>query len=256
MLRKLLESMSENIQTYLAAYFAKNNISKSFTMEVHEGDNSCRLDLVFTEGPLEGEVISYINGRFQYKGKDLAVVSEESMNVDEKSSSFLLEDGFVLCAEAILRHDYAVFDPLRRSMYRSRWYLENTFIPNLVDCVSSSYLPDIALESGPGWWNYIERDYDMHFNLGPGFYSNKLEIKEGYVIYFYNFPEPGVSGDALYGAVVFDKSTLSAEYYKLELNLDHEWFLCSQNLSTHRIFGKSKSRERSEFLNWVLNRIG
>jgi hypothetical protein len=141
-------------------------------------------------------------------------------------------------------------------MYRSRWYLENTFIPNLVDCVSSGYLPDLALESGLGWWNYIERDYDMRFNLGPGFYSNKLEIKKGYVIYFYNFPEPGVPGDALYGAVVFDKSTLSAEYYKLELNLDHEWFLCSQNLSTHRIFAKSKSRGRSEFLNWILNRIG
>ena len=254
MLIKLQESLSENLQTYLAAYFAKNNISQSFTMEIHEGDNSCRLDLVFTEGPLEGEVISYINGRFQYKGKDLAVVSEESMNVDEKSSSFLLEEGFVLCAEAILNHDYAVFDPLRRSMFRSRWYLENTFIPNLVDCVSSGYLPDLALESGPGWWEYIERDYDMRFNLGPGFYSNKLEIKEGYVIYFYNFPEPGVPGDALYGAVVFNKSTLSAEYYKLELN--HEWFLCSQTLSKHRIFGKSKSRERSEFLNWILNRIG
>ena len=255
MLIKLQESLSENLQAYLATYFAKNNISQSFTIEFH-GDNDCGLDLVFAEGPLEGEVISCINGRFQYKGKDLAVVSEESMNVDEKSSSFLLEDGFVLCAEAILRHDYAVFDPLRRSMHRSRWYLENTFIPYLVDCVSSSYLPDIALESGPGWWSYIESDYDMHFSLGSGFYSNKLEIKEGYVIYFYNFPEPGVPGDALYGAVVFDKSTLSAEYYKLELNLDHEWFLCSQTLSKHRIFGKSKSRERSEFLNWVLNRIG
>ena len=126
----------------------------------------------------------------------------------------------------------------------------------MADCVSSSYLPHLALESGPGWWEYIERDYDMHFNLGPGFYSNKLDIKEGYVIYFYNFPEPNVPGDALYGAVVFNKSTLSAEYYKLELNLDHEWFLCSQTLSKHRIFGKSKSRERSEFLNWILNRIG
>ena len=55
MLIKLQESLSENLQAYLAAYFAKNNISQSFTMEIHEGDNSCRLDLVFTEGPLEGE---------------------------------------------------------------------------------------------------------------------------------------------------------------------------------------------------------
>ena len=107
---KLLESFLENIQAYLAAYFAKNNISQSFTIEFH-GDNDCGLDLVFAEGPLEGEVISYINGGFQYEGKDLAVVSEESMNVDEKSSSFMLEDGFVLCTEALMRHDYAVFDP-------------------------------------------------------------------------------------------------------------------------------------------------
>ena len=187
MLIKLQESLSENLQAYLATYFAKNNISQSFTIEFH-GDNDCGLDLVFAEGPLEGEVISCINGRFQYEGQDLAVVSEEGMNVDEKSSSFMLEDGFVLCTEALMRHDYTVFDPLTRSIHRSKWYLQNKFIPMMADCVSNRYLPHLALESGPGWWEYIERDYDMHLNLGLGFYSNKLEIKEGYVIYFYNFP--------------------------------------------------------------------
>ena len=60
MLRKLIESISENIQTYLAAYFAKNNISQSFILEIHD-DNGCILDLVFAEGQLEGEVISFSN---------------------------------------------------------------------------------------------------------------------------------------------------------------------------------------------------
>lgn len=254
MLIKLQESLSENLQAYLATYFAKNNISQSFTIEFH-GDNDCGLDLVFAEGPLEGEVISYINGRFQYEGKDLAVVSEESMNVDEKSSSFMLEDGFVLCAEALMRHDYTVFDPLARAIHRSKWYLQNKFIPMMADSVSSGYLPHLALESGPGWWEYIEGDYDMRLNLEPGFYCNKLEMKKGQVIYFYNFPEPRALGDALYGAVVVNKATLSVQYYKLELNLDKEWFLCEQTRDRHRILDTSKSRDRSEFINWILNRI-
>lgn len=62
MLIKLQESLSENLQAYLATYFAKNNISQSFTIEFH-GDNDCGLDLVFAEGPLEGEVISYSRSR-------------------------------------------------------------------------------------------------------------------------------------------------------------------------------------------------
>ena len=254
MLIKLQESLSENVQTYLAAYFAKNNISQSFTMVIHD-EIVHRLDLVFAEGPLEGKVISYINGRFQYEGKDLAVVSEESMNVDEKSSSFMLEDGFVLCTEALMRHDYTVFDPLTRSIHRSKWYLQNKFIPMMADCVSNRYLPHLALESGPGWWEYIERDYDMHLNLGLVFYSNKLEIKEGYVIYFYNFPKQKVLGDALYGAAVVNKTTSSVQYYKLELNFDKEWFICEQTRTRHRILDTTENCNRSEFINWILNRI-
>ena len=254
MLIKLQESLSENLQAYLATYFAKNNISQSFTIEFH-GDNDCGLDLVFAEGPLEGEVISYINGRFQYEGKDLAVVSEESMKVDEKSSSFLLEDGFVLCAEALMRHDYAVFDPLTRSIHRSKWYLQNKFIPMMADCVSNGYLPHVALETGPGWWDYIESDYDMRLNPERGFYCNKLEMKEGYVIYFYNFAEPKVLGDALYCAAVVNKATSSVQYYKLELNFDNEWFLCEQTQVRHRILGTSKSSDRGNFINWILNRM-
>ena len=254
MLIKLQESLSENLQTYLATYFAKNNISQSFTIEFLR-DNDCGVDLVFAEGPLEGEVISYINGKFQYEGKDLAVVSEESMNVDKKSFSLLLEDGFVLCAEALMRHDYTVFDPLARAIHRSKWYLQNKFIPMMADSVSSGYLPHLALECGPGWWEYIEGDYDMRFNLEPGFYCNKLEMKKGQVIYFYNFPEPRSLGDALYGAAVVNKATLSVQYYKLELNLDKEWFLCEQTRDRHRILDTFKSRDRSEFINWILNRI-
>jgi hypothetical protein len=154
-----------------------------------------------------------------------------------------------------MRHDYAVFDPLTRSMHRSKWYLQNKFIPMMADCVSNGYLPHLALESGPGWWEYIEGDYDMRLNLEAGFYCNKLEMKKGQVIYFYNFPEPRALGEALYGAAVVNKATLSVQYYKLELNLDKEWFLCEQTRDRHRILDTSKSRDRSEFINWILNRI-
>ena len=251
---KLLESFLENIQAYLAAYFAKNNISQSFTIEFH-GDNDCGLDLVFAEGPLEGEVISFSNGKFLYEGKDLAVTKDPTWESDDKSCRFLIEDGFELCTQALMRHDYAVFDPLTRSMHRSKWYLQNKFIPMMADCVSNGYLPHLALESGPGWWEYIERDYDMRLNLGQGFYCNKLEIKDGYVIYFYNFPEPKVLGDALYAAAVVNKATSLVQYYKLELNFDKDWFLCEQTRVRHRILDTTENCNRSEFINWILNRI-
>ena len=125
----------------------------------------------------------------------------------------------------------------------------------MADCVSNGYLPHLALESGPGWWEYIERDYDMHLNLGLGFYSNKLEIKEGYVIYFYNFPKQKVLGDALYGAAVVNKTTSSVQYYKLELNFDKEWFICEQTRTRHWILDTTENCNRSEFINWILNRI-
>lgn len=249
--------LSEFIQNYLSTYFSKNKISQSFSLNIKDSDNcTLALDLVFAEGPLEGKVLSFSDNKYKYGGKALAVISEMSRQMDVKFSHYLIEDSFVLCTEALLMQDYAVFDPMDRAIHRSRWYLQNKFIPNLVDCVSSGYLPALALESGKEWWENIERDYDMRLNLGPGFYCNKLEIKEGYVIYFYNFPQPSAVGEALYGAVVVNKTTLSAEYYKLELNFDYEWFICGQTLSKHQIFGKSKSRDRSEFLNWVLNRIG
>lgn len=251
---KLSESLSENIQTYLTTYFVKNNISQSFILENYD-DEWCKFDLVFAEGPLDGKVISFSNGKFLYEGSDLAVISEESWQVDEKSTRFLIEDGFVLCAEALLRKDYTVFDPLTKAMHRSRWYLQNKFIPMMADCVSSSYLPHLALESGPGWWDYIESDYDMHLNLGQGFYCNKLQMKEGYVIYFYNFPEPSAVGEALYGAVTVNKRTSIAQYYKLEMSFDDEWFISWRTLTKERTMGVSKSRNRSDFLSWILNRI-
>lgn len=251
---KLVESLSKNIQSYLATYFVKNNISQSFNVEIHR-DNESWLDLVFAEGPLDGKVISFSNGKFLYERSDLAVISEESWQVDEKSTRFLLEDGFVLCAEALLRKDYTVFDPLTKAMHRSRWYLQNKFIPMMTDCVSNRYLPPLALESGTGWWEYIERDYDMHLNLGQGFYCNKLQMKEGYVIYFYNFPEPSAVGEALYGAVIVNKRTSIAQYYKLEMSFDDWWFISWRTLTKERTMGVTKSRNRSDFLSWILNRI-
>ena len=125
----------------------------------------------------------------------------------------------------------------------------------MADSVSSGYLPHLALESGPVWWEYIKGNYDMRLNMEPGFYCNKLEMKDGYVIYFYNFPEPKVLGDALYAAAVVNKATSLVQYYNLELNFDNDWFLCEQTRVRHRILNTSKSRDRSEFINWILNRI-
>jgi hypothetical protein len=80
-------------------------------------------------------------------------------------------------------------------------------------------------------------------------------MKEGYVIYFYNFAEPKVLGDALYCAAVVNMATSSVQYYKLELNFDNEWFFCEQTRTRHRILDTTENCNRGEFINWILNRM-
>ena len=249
----LSESLFEGVQDYLSAYFANNDISQSFALEFNDlAGGATSVDLVFSDGPLCGKSISYVDWRFRFEGTDLALLGESSLQAYDRPLHLLIEDGYALCAEALLKEDYEVFDVLVMARHRCWRYIQDKFIPKLIDNVSDGYLPALALEGG--WVADIERSYDMHPLTGNGFYSNKLEIKEGYVVFFYNFPEPLAVGGALYGAVLLNKATSAIEYYTLELSRDDKWSIVSKSSTKRQNFAITESRDRSTFLNWVINR--
>ena len=250
----LSESLFKGVHEYLSSFFAKNSISQAFRLELKNFTEDMQaVDLVFLDGPLCGKSISFLNGRFQFVGKDLAVLNDDNLPTDKEQLRFLIEDSYALCAEALLRGDYSVFDPLVTARQRCWWYIQNRVIPKTIEYVSDGYLPLTALDSA--WIDYMEMNYDLHINLGDGYYCNKLEIKEDCVVYFYNFPEPQAVGWALYGAVTVDKRTSIAQYYNLEMSFDDDWFISWQRLRKKRTMGVTQSRNRSDFLHWILNRI-
>ena len=79
--------------------------------------------------------------------------------------------------------------------HKNRMYFQTEFIPKLVACINDGYLPPVAL--------YMSSECNLgdDFNMGEGFYFNKLEIKDDLMVVVYNFPEPEVIGEALYGAL-------------------------------------------------------
>ena len=84
--------------------------------------------------------------------------------------------------------------------HKNRMYFQTEFIPKLVANINDGYLPPVALYMSSEW------NLGDDFNMGEGFYFNKLEINDDFMVIVYNFPEPEVIGEALYGAVLVNKN--------------------------------------------------
>ena len=90
------------------------------------------------------------------------------------------------------------------------------------------------------------------FNMGEGFYFNKLEINEGFLVIVYNFPEAEVIGEALYGAVLVNKNNNTAKCHTLKADTDSSWYFCLRSQSNHLRVADIATRDRSVFLRWVI----
>ena len=95
-------------------------------------------------------------------------------------------------------------NPAMCTRHKNRMYFQTEFIPKLVANINNGYLPPVALYMSSEW--NLEDD----FNMGEGFYFNKLEINDDFMVIVYNFPEPEVIGEALYGAVLVNKNNNTA----------------------------------------------
>ena len=130
--------------------------------------------------------------------------------------------------------------------HKNRMYFQTEFIPKLVANINDGYLPPVALYMSSEW--NLGEDFDM----GDGFYFNKLEIDDDFMVVVYNFPEPEVLGEALYGAVLVNKNNNTAKYYTLEVGTDGSCYFCLRSLSNHLRVADIPTRDRSVFLHWVI----
>ena len=130
--------------------------------------------------------------------------------------------------------------------HKHRMYFQGEFLPKLVANINDGYLPPVALYMSSEW------NLGDDFNMGEGFYFNKLEINDDFMVTVYNFPEPEVIGEALYGAVLVNKNNNTAKYYTLEVGTDGSWYFCLRSLSNHLRVADIATRDRSVFLHWVI----
>ena len=130
--------------------------------------------------------------------------------------------------------------------HKNRMYFQTAFLPKLVANINDGYLPPVALYMSSEW------NLGDDFNMGEGFYFNKLEINDDFMVIVYNFPEPEVIGEALYGAVLVNKNNNTAKYHTLEVGTDGSWYFCLRSLSNHLRVADIATRDRSVFLHWVI----
>ena len=137
-------------------------------------------------------------------------------------------------------------NPAMCTRHKNRMYFQTEFIPKLVANINDGYLPPVALYMSSEW------NLGDDFNMGEGFYFNKLEINDDFMVIVYNFPEPEVLGEALYGAVLVNKNNNTAKYHTLEVGTDGSWYFCLRSLSNHLRVADIATRDRSVFLHWVI----
>lgn len=134
-------------------------------------------------------------------------------------------------------------------LHDSRYFLQYEYIPMLVAGVNDGYLPPTALHMVKEWPIWESYEWEL------GFYADRLDVDDNHMVIFYNFPEPQGIPEALYGAVLVNKLTDKAEYYTLESSYNDSWMLGSMTTESHRCFGPLGTRDRSKFLEWVVNKI-
>ena len=139
-----------------------------------------------------------------------------------------------------------------------RYYVQNVYIPNIVQGVNDGYLPYIALIPSMGPWYYNIRQYfDQEDIMAAGMYENieKREVGEDYMLIIYTFPEPEQVSEAAYGIALFNRLTNQAEYYTLETSCGGQWAIANKTTIGDPSFEICDFPDKEKFVEWVKDRI-
>ena len=141
----------------------------------------------------------------------------------------------------------------RPHIYYPVYYL----LPDLFSYVSKGETPIEALMD-EDWIRLtinsrLERAYSANrFSDWDSFKINRVENFGGYKLIVYQFPDPKFVPEAKYGVVMLNTTTLTIDYYTMELSFDGQWAYCSCTTERHYNYGSFDSGELDDFLKWVL----
>ena len=135
-----------------------------------------------------------------------------------------------------------------------RYYVQQCFIPMLVESVKEGYLPFISLFPSAQWYSNLRAQYDIE-DINAAKVCEKferIELDEDRMIILYTFPQPEEATEALYGAILYDGATGDVQYFTLEATCKGRWAKCSRSVSMHSIKGIHDSADKDVFLQWVM----
>ena len=138
-----------------------------------------------------------------------------------------------------------------------RYYVQQHFIPEMVECVKDGYLPFIALFPSAQWYSNLRMEYELEELKAAKVWESfeKIEVNEDNMIILYTFPRPEDVSEALYGAVLLNQSTNGLKYFTLEASYENQWAVCSKDASRHFCLEFWDSADKDTFVDWVKDRI-
>ncbi|MBQ2413796.1 MAG: hypothetical protein II315_02600 [Rikenellaceae bacterium] len=141
----------------------------------------------------------------------------------------------------------------RQHIYYSIYRL----LPNLFSCVSKGKIRIEAL-TDEAWIRLMINAKLKEIYIAnqasdwDSFKINRVENFGGYKLIVYQFPDPKFVPEAKYGVVMLNTTTLTIDYYTMELSFDGQWAYCSCTTERHYNYGSFDSGELDDFLKWVL----
>ena len=138
-----------------------------------------------------------------------------------------------------------------------RYYVQQYFIPEMVECVKDGYLPFISLFPSAQWYSNLRMEYELEELKAAKVWESfeKIEVDEDNMIIIYTFPQPEVAPEALYGAVLLNQSTNDIKYFTLEASYMDRWAVCSRDTSMHSCFDFWDEPDKDTFIQLVKKHI-
>ena len=90
-----------------------------------------------------------------------------------------------------------------------RYYVQQFFIPEMIECVKDGYFPLIALFPSAQWYIHLRKRYDLEDLKAAKVWEDfeKIDADDDHTIILYTFPQPEEVPESLYGAVLLTHST-------------------------------------------------
>ncbi len=134
-----------------------------------------------------------------------------------------------------------------------RLFLQNTFIPELINGVRAGVVPINELFNKQGWEAYLTKAYGKDFLFEwEELQCNGYNLENNFMLITYIFPMPRLEHEHLFAGIIINKETNAADCYFLEYSKPGEWLFGSSTRNGYRVH-KPVSKPRIEvFIDWVI----